>query len=253
MRVVPVPVAPLLSHQVVVHHHFVVFRVHRQNAVVSRQLCREVGEPAIVNAADGRQRQRRVRRRADIRGEYLHAGEVVGDQFAHPGNAVRRVSAGINDVRRIVGVRVAVPYRQEIVDATHQFTLRRRRKVHHGGGSSPNRPQRVFQRPGIRNPGNQLMRARLHVGRRMNVRFDTARRHDATGSIQRAVCVDWQRAGRSNGRYAPVLHRDVQHCRVVRQHDRTADYQQVHHCPTSQAILMVHSNSAHPTAQCRRA
>ena len=61
--IVPVPNAPLLRQQVVVHHNFVILGVHRQDAVIARQLRRQVGQPPVINAPDGRQRQRRIRRR----------------------------------------------------------------------------------------------------------------------------------------------------------------------------------------------
>ena len=228
--IVPVPNAPLLRQQVVVHHNFVILGVHRQDAVIARQLRRQVGQPPVVNAPDGRQRQRRIRRRAYVGGKDFHAGKIVVDELAHPRDAVRRIAAGVNDVRRVVGISIPFPHGEKVQHAAHQFALiRRRRKVHHGGRPAPDGAQRMLQRPGVGRSGHQLMRAGPHIGGGVNVRFNAAGRNDAPRRVHRPRRFVAQGARRADGHDAPVLHADVHHSGLAGHNNDAAGNQQVQH------------------------
>ena len=74
--VVPVPEAALLGQQIVVHHQFVVFAVDGQHPAVAVDLVHQVAQPAGINPAQGSQAGSLRIGRADVGGEYLHAGET---------------------------------------------------------------------------------------------------------------------------------------------------------------------------------
>ena len=197
---------------------------------MSGQLCGEVGEPSVVDPSSGREGERGVLRRADIGGEDLHAGKVVVDQFAHSGDAVGGVQASIDDVGGIVGVGVALPYRQEVEDAADKFSLvGSRRKVDHGGGSTPDGAQRVLQRAGVGHALHLLGRAGLHVGGRVNVRLDPAGSNDSAGGVYLLHRFIGERARRADGDDATVLHSDVHDGGLGGHYNGAASDQQIEH------------------------
>ena len=98
----------------------------------------------------------------------------------------------------------------KVQDAADQFALvGRGGEVNDGGGAAPDGAQGVFQRAGVGHAGDLLVYAGLHVGGGMDVRLDSAGRHDAAGGIDSLRRLVNEGAGRADGDDAAILDTDV--------------------------------------------
>ena len=153
--VVPVPLIPLLSHEVVVHHQLVVFTVDCEHAAMAGHLLHQVIEPAGFQASTWGQCAALVAGGTDIGGEDLYAGETGRDQLSEPGDGVGSIGIPVDDVGGVVGVGLALPDRHEVMDPLGQVAL----VVHwcevdHSGGAAPDGPQGMYCRASVWSSGD---------------------------------------------------------------------------------------------------
>ena len=155
--VVPVPLAPLLGHKVVVHNQLIVLAVDRQHTTVAGHLLHQVVEPASLQTSARGEGAAFVAGGTDVGSEDLYAGEPCRNQLAEAGDGVGSVGIAVNDVSGVIGVRLALPDRHEVVDSLGQVAF----VVHGGevdyrGGAAPDGAQRVDGGSGVGGSGDQL-------------------------------------------------------------------------------------------------
>ena len=175
MDVVPVPLAPLLRQEIIVHHQFIVLAVDRQHAPMPGNLPHEVFQAPGVDFGDRCQARLPPFGGPDVGRKDFDAGEARRDELMVPGDGVGGCAVGVDTMGGIVRIRLAAPGRQVVVDPLGQVPrMRYGRKIDHRRRPAPDGPQGVLQRPGVGHPGHQRPGAGLDVGDGMGVGLDAA-------------------------------------------------------------------------------
>ena len=205
----------------------------RQHTVVLGDLLHHLLQPPGVYLADRSQRIGPAFRRPDVGGEDFDAGEAGVNQLAVAGNGVGRAVVLIYAVGGVVGVGVAPPRIDEVVDALDQVAVvGDGSEVYDRRRAAPDSPQRMESGAGVGRSGHQFPCARLNVGGCMGVGFDAAGYYDSASGVDNSNALVRQMPRQGYGGDPAVLNADIPLAHSRRgNHGPSLDYHVQHGSP----------------------